>query len=336
MVISKTDIRYVEAKAHPNIAFIKYWGKRDLRLNLPVTDSVSVALDAFSVNVRLSELDGPEDTMVWNGVPVSVSYQGRFARLLEWARERSGVQGNVALTIRSNLPSRVGLASSAATLAAFAKALNDYFELALDPQAISCLARRGSGSAARSVPGGFAWWHRGGRPDGLDSFAEEIIGPSQWPDLVALVVVLTTKAKDVSSSEGMIRCAETSVLYPSWVAECRDSAAVAVAAIKNRDFEALARVSERNALMMHSACIASTPPIIYMKDSTINLISIVQEIKRDLPVFFTLDAGPNPVLFTLAAFKDQLIRSIGERLPHVAVFPCCPGPGVQSVSPGDK
>lgn len=320
----------VEAQAQPNIAFVKYWGKRDERWNLPFADSVSVCLDSFETKVALER--HPElsrDELLWNGQRVSASYQGRFGGLLEWARERSGDRTPVQLMVQTNLPSRVGLASSSACMAAFAKALDRGYALEMSEREISAVARLGSGSACRSVPGGFARWKRGQRDDGSDSVAELVAGANHWPELEILVVVLTTKAKDVSSSAGMMRTARTSHQFSQWVESCQSQADDAVSAILKRDFEGLGRLTERNARSFHALCLTAVPPLLYVRESTISMLELIAELQREVPLFYTLDAGPNPVLFTLRDSKEMVLSAIADRFPYAAVFCCRPGGGAR-------
>ena len=329
----KLPIR-VEAQAQPNIAFIKYWGKRDERWNLPFADSVSVCLDSFETRVALERK--PElvrDELYWNGQRVSASYQGRFGGLLELARERTGDRVAMQLSVKTNLPSRVGLASSSACMAAFAKALDAAYGLELGERELSGIARLGSGSACRSVPGGFVRWKRGQREDGSDSTAELIANPGHWPELEVLVVVLTTKAKDVSSSAGMLRTARTSHQFSQWVEQCQSQSEDAVQAIARRDFESLGRLTERNARTFHGLCLTAVPPLLYVRESTISMLELVAELQREVPLFYTLDAGPNPVLFTLSDSKEMVLAAIADRFPYAAVF-CCKAGGGARLSAG--
>ncbi len=320
----------VEAQAQPNIAFVKYWGKRDERQNLPFTDSVSVCLDSFETKVILERKpDLARDDLLWNGQKLSASYQGRFGGLLEMARERSGDRTPVQVDVKTNLPSRVGLASSSACMAAFARVLNVSYGLELGEREVSAVARLGSGSACRSVPGGYARWKRGQRDDGSDSVAERIAVPGHWPELEVLVVVLTTKAKDVSSSAGMMRTARTSHMFSHWVEQSQKQADDAVLAIERRDFEALGRLTERNARSFHALCLTAVPPLLYVRESTISMLELVAELQRDVPLFYTLDAGPNPVLFTLRDSKELVLSAISDRFPYAAVFCCRPGEGAR-------
>ncbi len=318
----------VIAQAQPNIAFVKYWGKRDERWNLPFADSVSVCLDSFETKVELVREEGlARDEFLWNGQKLSASYQGRFMALLGMARERSGDRSPMRLAVKTNLPSRVGLASSSACMAAFARAVDVSYGMGLTDRELSAVARLGSGSACRSVPGGFARWKRGVREDGSDSVAERIASPDHWPELEVLVVVLTTKSKDVSSSAGMMRTARTSHQFSYWVEQCQSVSDDVVDAISKRDFEALGRLTERNARSFHGLCMTAVPPLLYVRESTVSMLELVAELQREVPLFYTLDAGPNPVVFTLSSSKQMVLNAISDRFPYAAVFCCKPGGG---------
>lgn len=323
----------VTARALPNIALVKYWGKRDGALNLPLADSVSVCLDLFPVTVECCRASGIGDLSVaWNHEKLPAEPAARFRRVLDAVRRQSGQRFDVCARIATDLPSRAGLASSAAAVAAFASAVARLHGLEPGNEELSVLARLGSGSASRSVPGGFAWWHRGQRSDGADSYAEPIGGPDHWPELRAMVVRVSDRPKEVSSSRGMSRTQETSPFFQEWVRQCLDLAPRARQAIVMRDFLELSVVAELSARSLHSLCLTASPPLLYLERKTISVLDCLHAARGGTMLFWTLDAGPNPVVFT----HVDSVRSIQEVLtghfPDVEVQAAGVGPGVRVVN----
>jgi len=322
----------VIAKAPPNIAFVKYWGKRSISLNLPVADSVSVCLDDFHSTASVRPNTGASDDRIfWNDVPLSPPYLGRCVRMLERMRERSGKRLPVVGRIKTGLPSRVGLATSASGMAALAAALHRFHGLEEDRRELSGLARLGSGSAARSIPDGFVIWHMGTREDGTDSVAESFAPPEHWQELRAVLPIIELEKKLVSSAEGMIRTAQTCPYFDSWVRYCRGMVPRATDAILTKDFHALGDVAESHAASLHSVCLQARPPILYLSRKTILAVEAVAALKPDVQVFHTFDAGPNPMFFTFKHHVPAVSKAVADVLPGVDILVAGPGPGAAIV-----
>jgi len=319
------------AEATANIAIVKYWGKRDSHLNLPVADSVAFCLDSLPTRAAVTPLDAAQDEVFWSGRPVPPPQLGRFLRVLALLRERSGCRCSTRTDIQPQLPDAVGLAGSSAALAAFALAASAALRVELSPRELSVMARLGSGSASRSIPGGFVRWHRGEQPDGSDSFASRFAPASHWPELRVLAVILSREPKSVSSTMGMIRTSRTSPLFPTFVEQCGRLAGEAQAAVENRDFERLARVAELSAQTMHGLCLTATPPILYVRPSTIEVIELVCDLNRTHPLFYTLDAGPNPILVTLAPHAEAVERELTSRFGEIEIVRAGIGGGARLI-----
>src|SRR5205809_700080 len=217
------------ARANVNLALVKYWGKRDRALNLPATGSISLTLDGLSVEASVAFGGGEADRVEIDGAEAAGDEALRVARFLDLVRAEAGRRERALVTTRSTVPRGVGLASSAAAFAALALAASRAAGIVLDPPALSALARRGSGSAARSIFGGFVEWRRGERPDGRDSVAEPLAPPDFW-DVRVVVAVTSSAPKAVSSRAGMERAA-TSPFYPAWVAGAEADLAEALRAV---------------------------------------------------------------------------------------------------------
>ncbi|MCP3140800.1 diphosphomevalonate decarboxylase [Pyxidicoccus xibeiensis] len=313
------------ALAHPNIALVKYWGKRDDALILPHQSSLSLTLSPLSVTTTV-EFGVGGDHVELNGHTAKGSERERVLRLLEAVR--AGVKsdlGPAKVVSRGDFPMAAGLASSAAGFAALAVAGRAAAGLPAEPKAASILARMGSGSACRSVQGGFVEWQRGERPDGEDSFAVQRFDAAHWPELRMVVAVLDRGEKEVKSRDGMKHTVDTSPYYPAWVKDAEVEVPQAREHISRRDLQALGELCERNAWRMHATAFAANPPLCYLNSQTLGLIQHLREQrKKGMPVWFTLDAGPNPVLLTDAAHEvaaEALARACGA----VDVIRCVPG-----------
>jgi diphosphomevalonate decarboxylase len=314
------------ALAHPNIALVKYWGKRDDALILPHQSSLSLTLSPLSVTTTV-EFDVGHDAVEINGHTAKGSERERVLRVLEAVRAEAGGRklGPAKMVSRGDFPAAAGLASSAAGFAALAVAARAAAGLPADPKAASLLARLGSGSACRSVQGGFCEWRRGEREDGADSYAVQRFAAEHWPELRMVVAILNRDEKEVKSRDGMKHTVETSPYYPAWVKDAEAEVGVANALIAKKDLEGLGELSERNAWRMHSTAFAANPPLCYLMPNTLALIHHLREQrKKGMPVWFTLDAGPNPVLLTDAAHEiaaEALARACGA----LDVVRCVPG-----------
>jgi diphosphomevalonate decarboxylase len=284
--------RHASARARANFALVKYWGKADARLNVPAVGSISITLDALWSDTSV-EFDPrlAADELVLDGGR-RADQLAKVSACLDLVRERAGVSTRARIVSANNFPTGAGLASSASGFAALVTAAAGALGLALTPRELSVLARRGSGSAARSVFGGFVEMRAGGAADGADSFAEPLLDRDAWPLEVAIAVTATGE-KEVGSRRGMERSADSSPYYSAWVATQDSDLAVARAAIRARDFAMLADVAEHNCLKMHAAAIAATPPLLYWNGATVECLHAIRRLRAaGVPVFFTIDAGP--------------------------------------------
>lgn len=304
------------ARAHANIALVKYWGKRDAALNLPAVGSLSITLEGLASTTRVAFdpalgadqvlLDGRSDA----GTSAKVS------ATLDLLRRRAGVDWRARVVSDNNFPTGAGLASSASGFAALVVAADAALGLALPAATLSELARRGSGSAARSIFGGFVDMARGERQDGADAVATPLLAAEAWP--LRVVIAVTDRAsKKVSSRDGMDLTAATSPYFPAWVAGAEADLAEARAAVAARDFEKLAEVSEYSCLKMHASALAARPGVIYFNGATVEAIQAVRALRQNgLPVFFTVDAGPQVKAVCLSTAEASVAAALA-RVPGV-------------------
>jgi diphosphomevalonate decarboxylase len=293
------------ARAHANIALVKYWGKRDAELNLPAAGSLSLTLDALTTTTTVCFDAGLErDTLELDGEPADAT---RLSAWLDLVRARSGIDDRAAVVSANDFPTASGLASSASAYAALALAASRAAGLSLTDRELSELARRGSGSAARSIFGGVVLMHAGSADDGSDAIAEPIDDVADWPLRMVVAVVGGGAPKKRSSRDAMKHCAETSPLYAGWIASVDGDIAAARAAVSARAIDALGAVVEHSALAMHAAAIASRPPIIYWRPETLAVIEAARLLRDDgVPAWPTMDAGPHVKLLTLAEHVDAV------------------------------
>jgi len=319
------------ARARSNIALIKYWGKAPGQLNVPAVGSISVTLDALWSETRV-EFDAAlaQDRFELDGQQRSDQAARVFA-CLDILREQAGTELRAAIVSRNNFPTAAGLASSASGFAALVAAAARALDLSLTPRELSIVARRGSGSAARSIFGGIVEMHAGKRPDGTDSFAESLLDAAAWP-LKIIVAVTSKHQKAVGSGPGMARSAQSSVYYPAWVESHAADMDLARQAIIDRDFTKLAEVSEASCLKMHAAAMAAQPPLVYMNGTTLEGIHLIRTMRdAGTPVFFTVDAGPQ-IKAVCEAQGSAAVQSALESLPGVLdVIVSELGPGIEAV-----
>jgi diphosphomevalonate decarboxylase len=281
------------ATAHPNIALIKYWGKRPGPGNLPAVGSLSITLDTLQTSTAVRFVPGTHgDRLTLNGVLTAGSPAERLTAFLDIVRRRAGFAHGAEVHSNNNFPTGAGLASSASGFAALAHAATAAAGLQLDAKELSILARRGSGSAARSVFAGFVEMARGDAADGQDAVAVQLHPAAHWP-LRVIVAVTSTQEKAVGSTAGMEHTRHTAPYYGAWLADQEHDLAVARAAVAARDFAALAAIAEHSCMKMHALAMAAQPPLLYWNPVTVAAMQAVVQLRRSgVATFYTIDAGP--------------------------------------------
>lgn len=358
------------AKANVNIALIKYWGKRDERLILPYTSSLSLTLSDLyattsvhfdeSLSVDFVTLDG-------SALPTDDSTRLRVVAMLDLVREKAGISTKAKVVSHNHVPIAAGLASSASGSAALAAAASYAAGLNLTPRELSRLARRGSGSACRSIFGGFVLWNKG--EDDETSYAEPIADlfaetaetlanplsepaepaepvepadshlsaslPTSLPaqknlNPAMIVVTLDSSKKPISSRTAMRRTVETSPAYMPWVEQSKKDLARALDAIRVGSIEQLGEVMEQNSLGMHETMRKANPPVNYLTDKTYAVLNAVRSMREcGWPVWATMDAGPNVKVLTDADCAERAAEELRGRVAESAQFAIAlPGDGV--------
>ena len=299
------------AQALANIAFIKYWGNRDNTLRLPLNGSISMNLDGLYTRTTVSfQPSLPFDELIINGHEVRGAGLERISYILDIIRGMADIYELAEVMSENNFPSGAGIASSASAFAALAMAGSKAAGLSLSEPELSRLARRGSGSASRSIPGGFVEWQTGVSDD--DSFAFSIADPAHW-NLVDCVAIVSASHKKTGSTEGH-GIAATSPLQAARVADAPRRLEICRKAILERDFNMFASIVELDSDLMHAVMMTSTPALHYWKPASLEVMNCVRQWRMDgIPVCYTVDAGPNVhviCLETEANIIDKRLREI--------------------------
>lgn len=300
------------AVAHPNIALVKYWGKRDAALNLPAAGSLSLTLGPIATRTRVEFAGRPgADRFVLNGREETGAGAAKLSRFIDLVREHAPDAGAVTVESTNDFPTAAGLASSSSGFAALALAATRAAGVEVTDAALSVLARRGSGSAARSVFGGFVRMHAGTLPSGDDAFAEPMEALPMWSDLRCVIAVTREGAKDTPSTEGMNRTERTSPYFAPWVQTVEPAVVRAMEALRAGDFGTLADVAEASALQMHASAMAAVPGVIYFHGATIDVVHAVRRWRGEgLDAFFTIDAGPHVKVFVREGQRAELVAAL--------------------------
>jgi len=279
------------AIAHPNIAFIKYWGDVDPDLHIPANGSISMNLRELYSRTNVSfDPSLHHDQFSLDGRHIDDDGLQRVNSFLGRVRKMAGINTFASVESHNNFPTGAGIASSASGFAALSLAASKAAGLDLDEKALSRLARTGSGSACRSIPAGFVEWQAAGND--VDSYAFSIAPPEHW-DLVDCIALVSQDEKPISSSVGH-SLAKTSLLQPARVADAPRRLDICREAILHRDFNALADVVELDSNLMHAVMITSTPPMLYWQPATVTIMQAVESWRKvGLMVCYTVDAGPN-------------------------------------------
>jgi len=323
-------------EAPPNIALVKYWGVRDRERALPYNSSISVTLERLRSRTTVRfDPELSEDRVELNGAPASEGPRNGVVRFLDRVRALAQVTYGAEVRSRNNFPTASGLASSASGFAALAGAATAALGLSLSGRELSKLARFGSGSASRSVFGGFVEWRAGARADGADCYARPLYGPDYWPALVDLVMIVKgAPVKEVRSEDAMQATVATSPGYRRRLAELPGRTRKIRAAIGARDSRRLFPLVMDECDSFREVCETTRPSLDYLTPTSRALLGEVRALNREAgrPVAaYTHDAGAHMHIFTLERDSAQVRRRLA-RLPGVErAFLLRPGPGGRRV-----
>lgn len=298
------------AIAHPNIALIKYWGNKDQLLRIPLNGSISFNLDSLftKTNVTFNH-EYQSDSLTINQNEVEGLGLDRVVSFLDNVRKLSGRHLFAKVESENNFPVGTGIASSASAFSALSLSASKAIGLDFTEKELSILARRGSGSACRSIPAGFVEWLPGETDS--DSFAESIAPPEHW-DLVDIIAVVSTDHKQVGSTAGH-EIADSSPLQSARVKDTNRRLEIVRKAILERDFEAMAAIVELDSNIMHAVMMTSTPSLMYWESTSLTIMKTVKEWRASgLPVCYTLDAGPNVHIITTKDYSERILANLTQ------------------------
>lgn len=310
------------AVAHSNIALVKYWGKSDVRLNLPAVPSLSLTLDALKTRTEV-HFDKAlcTDEVTLDGSLVSGHEQARVVALLDRVRTLASIDTRARVVSTNDFPTAAGLASSASGFAALAVAASAAAGAQVSTETLSAMARQSSASAARSLYGGFV---------NLLANAEHAVPvapPDHW-NLRLLVAVTETGRKPMGSTEAMETTRRESPYYAAWVSHAPALYHEAEAAVLQRNFSALGECMEQSTLMMHASMLATRPAILFMTEATWSVVRHVRQLRSEgLPCYFTIDAGPHVKVLVEAQHANEVGAALSRLQAVRSVISCGPGPG---------
>jgi diphosphomevalonate decarboxylase len=293
------------ARAQPNIALIKYWGKRDTAQNLPAVDSLSLTLSELYTDMQVRFVPSlPADVLEVNGASAE-HLLPRVSRCLDSVAGSDRPAAEISSTC--NFPLGAGLASSSSSFAALVVAAAAASGLERNTAELARLAGQASGSAARSLYPGFVLLRNEDRQVAVQS----ILAPEDWP-LRVVVAITNPGPKETGSGKAMEISRRTSPFYRRWVEDQAVDLDLALAAITARDFAALGRVAEHNCLKMHSVMWSSRPALVYWNAATVNCLETVRGLQADgVEVFFTIDAGPQVKAVCSPDAEARVLEALG-------------------------
>ena len=311
------------ALVHPNIALVKYWGKRDIVLNLPENGSISVNLGGLETKTTFEF--GDFDTDVININNEDFSKDLKLIYHIERIKKFTGIMKKVKIFSESNFPKSAGIASSASGLAALTISGCAAASKELSEKELTILSRQGSGSSARSIPEGFVELYKGENSDGSDCFAESIFSKDHWKEFRIIVAIVSDKEKKTSSTKGMEK-ASNSDFYKTWLDNIKNDRDDIFNAIKNKDIIKLGEVAENNAIKMHSIMMTSKPSIFYWVPNTLEIINSVKKLRDDgIDCYFTIDAGPQVKILCLEKNVNKVLSNLENTGVVKKTVVCVPG-----------
>ena len=336
------------AIANANIALVKYWGKRDEKLILPYNGSISMTCDGlFTITTVEFSKKYKRDLIIINDEELKVK-ENKFssptlagARIkdekdilghIERIRKIARIKEKTKIVSQSNFPVAAGLASSASGLAALTLAATKAAGLNLDKRELSILARQGSGSACRSIFGGFVEWLRGNKKDGSDSYARQIVDENYWPEFRIIAIILTEAKKKIGSRAGMAQTVKTCPYYNDWLKTINEDLDIIKKGILKRDFKAVGSQAEYNCLKMHALMMTTKPSIIYWLPQTMEIIqNVISWRKEGLECYFTIDAGPQVKIICLEKDIPKIKRKLKDVKGIKKIIVCKPGKGAKLI-----
>lgn len=318
-----------KARAHTNIALIKYWGKADKKIILPKNNSLSLTLDAFYTETSVCfDESFTADCFTLDGVLQDAKATQKVSTFLDLFRQKANCDYFAKVESVNHVPTAAGLASSASGLCALAGACNQALGLGLSQKELSKMARKGSGSACRSVYGGFVEWEKGYDDD--SSYAVPVDSAGFEEELAMIFIVVNQKQKKISSRDGMKSTVETSSFYPVWLQEAPKDLQAMKQAIHAKDFTKLGQITEANALKMHACTLATVPPFTYWNAESMLAMDAVRNLRESgLECYFTMDAGPNVKVLCQKKDEASIFAELSKQFRNEQLIIAHSGVGIE-------
>lgn len=318
-----------KARAHTNIALIKYWGKEDEQLIIPKNNSLSLTLDAFFTETSVCfDEKLTTDIFILDGQLQDEKATKKISQFLDLFRKKANLSSFAKVESINHVPTAAGLASSASGLCALAGACNQALGLQLNERELSKMARKGSGSACRSVYGGFVEWEKG--HDDETSYAKKIDADAFANELSMIFIVVNQEQKKVSSRDGMKSTVATSSFYPVWLQEAPKDLQAIKQAITAKDFTRLGEITEANALKMHACTLAAVPPFTYWNAESMLAMDAVRNLRESgLECYFTMDAGPNVKVLCQKKDETAILTALSEKFQQNQLIIAHAGSGIE-------
>ena len=315
----------ITARAHTNIALIKYWGKRDKKLFLPYTSSLSMTLDAFYTDTSVAFNHSDKDEFYLNGEKQGEKETEKISRFIDLFRNEAKSQEKVTVKSQNFVPTAAGLASSASAFAALSLALNHLFELHFSLEKLSTFSRKGSGSSTRSLFGGLVEWDKG--EDDKTSFAHPLLDKEHVP-CEMIICLINGKEKEISSRDGMELTVKTSPFFEGFVKASSIDLKEMKEAIQRKDAKAMGEIAERNALRMHATMLGANPPFTYFEPKSIETIQFVRSLRQEgIPCYITMDAGPNVKVIVPKQYTQEVYERLQTLFSKEQLIKASAGPG---------
>ncbi len=309
----------VTVKSPANIAFIKFWGKKDSKLNLPFNNSISMNLsNCYTITTVEFDEKLREDKITVDGNKLTSAKRDRVIDILNLVRKIADKRIFAKVVSENNFPSDAGIASSASAFSALALAASKAIGLNLSEKELSILARRGSGSASRSVNDGFSEWVAG--TSDKTSYSVSIAKPNFW-DLRDLVVVVSTGAKKASSTEGH-SVATTSPFFKTRQKNIKKRTAALRSTLLSKNFKKFGELTEEEAIELHVMAMTSKPAIYYWNEGTMEVMSAVRELReKGILCYYTMDAGPTVHVICLSKDESRIKNKLKKLNSVIKIIP---------------
>lgn len=289
------------AIAPSNIAFIKYWGKKDEELKIPENGSISMNLSNLITTTTIEFDPKYKKDLITINNKSNEQEENRIIKHLNLIRKKANINLKAKVVSINNFPDGTGLSSSASGFAALTVAGAKASGLNLQENELSILARQGSGSACRSIPDGFVEW--------VGEGAKSLYPPGYW-NVVDVVAIISEDKKDISSTDGQ-KNAQTSPFLKTRLENIDKKISRLKKSLENKNFIEFGQIVEGEALELHAIMLTSTPSLIYWQPETIMMMKLIKKLRDEgLEVYFTVNTGQDIHLIVEEKNTVKLVKKL--------------------------